>query len=60
MNTNYDLVPTTLVPYSNVKSFNISMDINGNPKVYVQFKQGWNRTLKGTAAYEFDRTRCRC
>ena len=59
MNMLYDFVPTTCYSYKDVTSLNIVMDKNGNPNVHISFR-GHRVTLKGTAAYEFDRTRCRC
>ena len=54
----YDFVPTTCHSYSDIERCNITMDTNGNPQVHLKFI-GWNSTitLKGTAAYEFDRAR---
>ena len=55
----YDFVPTTCHSYSDIESYNITMDINGNPKVHITFYGGWKTLLQGSAAYEFDRTRVR-
>jgi hypothetical protein len=60
MNMQYDFVPTTCHSYSDITSLNVTMDKNGNPNIHITFIGLWDVTLKGTAAYEFDRTRCRC
>ena len=60
MNMQYGLVPTTCHSYSDIVSLNTTMDKNGNPNIHITFRGLWKVTLKGTAAYEFDRARVRC
>lgn len=43
--------------YTDIKAYEVSLDVNGNPTYAITMKEGASFHLSGSLAYEFDRTK---
>ncbi len=46
----------TQYKYADIKAYEVSLDVNGNPTYAITMKEGGFFHLSGSLAYEFDRT----